>query len=54
MAGYGWQELRREQFDLTDGSSLGRRLVALADVPDLTLLPERLAGRPTVVFRAGA
>ncbi len=42
----GWQELRRERFALSDGSSLGRRWLALADVPDLELLPGRLpAGR---------
>lgn len=52
-AGVGWQELRRERFELADGSSLGHRWVALADVPDLDLLPDRLAGRPAVSFRAG-
>lgn len=51
--GHGWQDIRRERFGLADGTSLGRRWVALADVPDLALLPERLAGRPAVTFRAG-
>jgi hypothetical protein len=51
--GVGWQELRRERFALSDGSSLGRRWLALADVPDLDLLPARLPGRPAVSFRAG-
>lgn len=49
----GWQELRRERFALSDGFSLGRRWLALADVPDLELLPGRLPGRPAVSFRAG-
>ena len=51
--GVGWQELRRERFAMSDGSSLGRRWLALADVPDLDLLPARLPGRPAVSFRAG-
>ncbi|XYD11902.1 DUF4166 domain-containing protein (plasmid) [Methylobacterium sp. NMS12] len=55
--GIGWQELRRERFAISDGSSdgssLGRRWLALADVPDLDLLPGRLPGRPAVSFRAG-
>jgi hypothetical protein len=53
VTGYGWQDMRREHFDLADGTSLGRRRVALADVPDLELLPERVAGHPAVMFRAG-
>ncbi len=51
--GVGWQELRRERFAFADGSSLGQRWTALADVPDLDLLPGRLPGRPAVSFRAG-
>ncbi|MGU3468103.1 SDR family oxidoreductase [Methylobacterium sp. C33D] len=51
--GVGWQEVRRERFALSDGTSLGRRWLALADVPDLELLPGRLPGRPAVSFRAG-
>lgn len=52
-SGFGWHEMRREDFRLADGSGLGPRLVALADVPDPALVPERLPGRPSVVFRAG-
>lgn len=51
--GHGWQEMRAEEFALNDGTKLGHRLVALADVPDLDLLPDRLPGRPAVSFRAG-
>ncbi|SFP81937.1 SDR family oxidoreductase [Sphingomonas rubra] len=51
--GYGWQDMRREHFDFADGTSLGRRWVAIADVPDLSLLPKRMVGRPAVTFRAG-
>ena len=51
--GFGWQELARERFELDDGTTLGGRFVALADVPDLDLLPEMLPGRPAVLFRAG-
>jgi hypothetical protein len=50
---HGWQELRRERFTVAGGADLGGRLVALADVPDLALLPPRLAGQPAVTFRAG-
>ncbi len=51
--GHGWQELKRVPFNVGTGKTLGRRLVALADVPDLVLLPGRLPGRPAVTFRAG-
>ncbi len=51
--GYGWQDLRRETFEVAGIAPLRRRLIALCDVPDLDLLPERLAGRPAVTFRAG-
>ena len=51
--GYGWQELVRETFALSDGAKLTGRWLALADVPDLDLLPEILPGRPAVIFRAG-
>ncbi|QNA82798.1 DUF4166 domain-containing protein [Sphingomonas sp. So64.6b] len=50
---HGWQEMRRERFALRDGTALSHRLVALADVPDLDLLPGRLPGKPAVIFRAG-
>jgi len=49
----GWQEMKREDFTLSDGSGVRGRLVALADVPDFDLLPELLPGRPSVAFRAG-
>ncbi len=49
----GWQELRREHFAVTGEPPLTRRLVALTDVPDHQILPERLPGRPAVTFRAG-
>jgi saccharopine dehydrogenase-like NADP-dependent oxidoreductase len=51
--GFGWQELRRETFTLSDGAVLRDRWLALADVPDLELLPASLPGRPAVIFRAG-
>jgi len=50
---FGWQEMRGEDFLFADGSGIRGRRVALADVPDLDLLPERLPGRPAVTFRAG-
>lgn len=49
----GWQELRREHFAVAGDRPLGLRLVALVDVPDHGLLPDRLPGRPAVTFRAG-
>lgn len=51
--GRGWQELRRIHFDVPGAETLGSRLVALVDVPDLELLPDILPGRPAVTFRAG-
>lgn len=51
--GFGWHQLRRETFDLTDAPPLRGRRAALCEVPDLDLLPERLPGRPAVTFRAG-
>jgi NAD(P)-dependent dehydrogenase (short-subunit alcohol dehydrogenase family) len=50
---YGWQEIARQDFALAGKTPIAGRLVALADVPDLALLPDRLAGRPAVRFRAG-
>src|SRR5205085_3276766 len=38
----GWQEMKREDFTLSDGSGVRGRPVALADVPDFDLLPELL------------
>jgi hypothetical protein len=50
--GRGWQEMRKEE--MRAGSfALGRRRVALIDVPDHDLLPAMLPGRPAVTFRAG-
>ena len=51
--GFGWQDLRRETFEVAGSVPLRGRLVALCDVPDLDLLPERLPGAPAVTFRAG-
>jgi hypothetical protein len=50
---WGWQEMRREDFALSDGTTLRGRRVAIADVPDHELLPGMLPGRPAVTFRAG-
>jgi hypothetical protein len=49
----GWQEMKRASFRFRDGTGLGGRLVAIAEVPDLELLPAMLPGRPGVTFRAG-
>jgi saccharopine dehydrogenase-like NADP-dependent oxidoreductase len=43
---YGWQQLRRVQFDF------GPRWAAACDVPDLELLPRRYSHARTVQFRA--
>ncbi|MES1971512.1 MAG: DUF4166 domain-containing protein [Pseudomonadota bacterium] len=51
--GRGWQALRRERFAVAGAPALHGRWVALADVPDLDLLPAMLPGRPAVTFRAG-
>lgn len=50
---YGWQEPRRQDFNVAGHEPLKRRLVALGDVPDVVLLPYRLPGKPGVEFRAG-
>lgn len=50
---FGWQEMRSARFECAGGEAIARRSVALVDVPDLALLPDRLAGRPAVAFRAG-
>ena len=50
---YGWQDLRRQNFALGESTALADRWTALADVPDLELLPDRVIGRPAVTFRAG-
>ena len=50
--GFGWQEIGKVHFAVAGRPPL-RKLVALCDVPDLSLLPERYEGRPAVRFRAG-
>ena len=50
---YGWQEIERLDFEVPGLKPLIGRRVALADVPDIALVPDRLPGRPAVVFRAG-
>ena len=49
---FGWQEMRREAFAVMGATRL-QRWVALADVPDLDIVPAALPGRPNVEFRAG-
>jgi hypothetical protein len=41
------------RFACAGTDAIAGRSVALVDVPDLALLPDRLAGRPAVAFRAG-
>lgn len=48
----GWQALRRVRF-MVDGMAPLHRWVALAEVPDLSLMPDALPGRPAVTFHAG-
>ncbi len=50
---HGWSLLRRERFEVAGVRPL-RRLVALADVPDLGLFPELFPGRPATMFRGGS
>lgn len=51
--GYGWQKMEKIDFSVPGLKPLTGRGVALADVPDVALLPHRLPGRPAVTFRAG-
>ena len=51
---HGWQDGRTVPFECAGTMAIAGRNVALVDVPDLELLPERLAGHPAVSFRAGA
>ena len=51
--GHGWLELRRQGVQVAGVPPIRPRLTAIADVPDLDLLPDRLPGRPAVTFRAG-
>ncbi len=48
----GWSDLQRERFVIPGKAPLNR-LVALADIPDHVLLPDRIIGKPAVIFRAG-
>ncbi|QUT05086.1 DUF4166 domain-containing protein [Sphingobium phenoxybenzoativorans] len=50
---FGWQEMRSVRFQCAGSAAITGRKVALVDVPDLALMPERLAGCPAVSFRAG-
>jgi NAD(P)-dependent dehydrogenase (short-subunit alcohol dehydrogenase family) len=50
--GFGWQEMDRIVFRVPGTAPL-RRLAAICDVPDLTLLPGLYPGRPATRFRAG-
>lgn len=50
---FGWESMRRINFEVEQVPPLMNRRVALVDVPDLALLPELLPGRPAVSFRAG-
>ncbi|MGO4739481.1 DUF4166 domain-containing protein [Bosea sp. 2KB_26] len=52
-SGFGWQDVRSQDFMITGEAPLAGRLMGLADVPDLALLPDRLPGKPSVSFRAG-
>ncbi len=49
---YGWQDARTIRFDVAGVPPIESRRVALVDVPDCALLPERLGGA-AVTFRAG-
>ena len=51
---FGWQSMCRMDFRVAGVEPIAHRMVALADVPDIALLPENLPGRPAVTFRAGA
>ncbi|KMS51914.1 hypothetical protein V474_02395 [Novosphingobium barchaimii LL02] len=50
---FGWQEMHSARFSCPGTNAIVQRRVALVDVPDLALLPDRLAGHPAVAFRAG-
>ncbi|TCR59333.1 DUF4166 domain-containing protein [Bosea sp. BK604] len=51
--GHGWQDLQRIDFTVASEPPLRGRIVGLVDVPDLSLMPDRLPGKPAVSFRAG-
>jgi hypothetical protein len=48
----GWHRLHRQDFSVPGRAPI-RRLVALADVPDHTIVPASLPGKPAAIFRAG-
>jgi hypothetical protein len=48
----GWHMLRREVFNVKGRKPL-HRLTALSDVPDHSIMPDMVAGRPATTFRAG-
>lgn len=50
---HGWSLMRREHFAVDGVAPLGR-LVGLAEVPDLELMPNQLPGKPAVTFRGGS
>jgi hypothetical protein len=50
---HGWQEPVRTDFAIPGLRPLRCRRLALVDVPDVRLVPERLPGKPAVIFRAG-
>lgn len=50
---FGWQEIQSLRFECAGTAPIDHRLMGLVDVPDLTLLPERLPGQPAITFRAG-
>lgn len=50
---HGWQKPIRIDFEVPGLRPLRHRRVALVDVPDVELMPDRLPGTPSVIFRAG-
>lgn len=53
ITAFGWQEPIRTDFFVSGHRPLHGRWVALVDVPDVALTPDRLEGKPSVTFRAG-
>lgn len=51
---FGGGALRRKTFEIEGTKPLRQRWLTLCDVPDLSLLPPLVAGRPSVIFRAGS
>lgn len=50
---YGWQDLRELRFTIAGETGTGKRMVGLADVPDLDLVPHQFDTEPAVSFHAG-